>query len=539
MPIPAGLADLRFDALVEDRPTSILLSQYFAPCGGKRLLALRVGADWCGTCRWQAQHTGALDPFAPRLDLVDVVLADADNTPADATALVAYRKWIGGAAPRTLLADPDQRLVPFLPQNVALPATVLVDTRTLRVVDVVAETDIDLLVNRIARAFAQLDGTTPPDPPVPTLADGRFAKWQVEMMKDMLIEDAPPPDPSNAHADDPKAAALGTDLFFETGFSANQTISCNSCHVASKAYSDGLPTAMGIGPVDRNAPSITLASHERFAFWDGRADSLWAQATGPIEAANEMGSSRLRLAHFLFDQKKKAYEDVFGPMPDLSSTTRFPADGKPGDPQWEAMSAADKEAVDRIFSNAAKAIEAHERTLRVQPNALDRYVSGDLGALTDAQKDGLKFFFETGCAQCHHGPRLTDDAFHALRFPTGRIDGMPDRGRIDAIPTLMSNEFGRAGAFSDAPMSTKYVAKPTMLGAFKTPTLRGLPVTGPYGHGGTFATLGDVIAVYAEGGRPMDPKSVGTLEPWLPKFDPPTAAALVELMNALGGDPQN
>ena len=83
------------------------------------------------------------------------------------------------------------------------------------------------------------------------------------------------------------------------------------------------------------------------------------------------------------------------------------------------------------------------------------------------------------------------------------------------------------------------MSDPSMLGAFKTPTLRGLPLTAPYGHGGTFATLDDLLAVYAAGGNPKEPTATGTLEPWLLSFDGPTTSALLELMKVMGGDPQN
>lgn len=78
-----------------------------------------------------------------------------------------------------------------------------------------------------------------------------------------------------------------------------------------------------------------------------------------------------------------------------------------------------------------------------------------------------------------------------------------------------------------------------MLGAFKTPTLRGLPRTAPYGHGGTFATLDDVLAVYARGGDPSEPLAVGVLEPWLIPFDAPSTSALAALMDVMDADPQN
>jgi cytochrome c peroxidase len=204
------------------------------------------------------------------------------------------------------------------------------------------------------------------------------------------------------------------------------------------------------------------------------------------------------------------------------------------------MAPADQDAVTRAYTNVGKAVEAYERTLVVKPNALDTYAAGDTTALTDAQKDGLRAFFSAGCAQCHWGPRLTDDAFHNTRFPTGRTDGMADRGRIDGIPQLLQSPFNAAGSFSDDAGAAHIVgltADPSMLGAFKTPSLRGVADTAPYGHGGTLASLADVAQNYSKAGLdPSDPRAVGPAEPWLPQFDQPTRDALPAFLEILHAD---
>lgn len=540
----ASVASLRFAGLREsNEQSSIALSEYFDPCASNaRVLLVRVVAGWCGTCRWQAEHTRELlgAAFSDRVELIDAVIANDDNSPATLGDLASFRKWIVRTGDRTLVADPNFSLATLLPARMTLPISILIDRRTMNVVDVVDETDTTKLSDRIATALAKLDGAAAPPPTKTTQVDGRFAPWEVDMMRDMATPGAPPLDDSNAHGDDPLAASLGEALFSETGFSANGKVACLTCHSPAKAYTDGLANSMGVGKTDRNAPSISLASHSPWDFWDGRADSLWSQALGPIEAPNEMGSSRLRVAHWIAEHHAVAYEATFGALPALSDTQRFPPDGHPMDPAWEGMSTDDQRAINRVFSNVGKAIAAHERAIRVQSNAVDRYVAGDTTALTDTQKDGLHAFFTVGCAQCHYGPRLTDDAFHALRFPTGRVDIAPDRGRIDGVPLLFASPFNRHGAFSDSMTSQPIAAAaPSMLGAFKTPTLRGLPRTAPYGHGGTFATLDDVLAVYARGGDPSEPLAVGVLEPWLIPFDAPSTSALAALMDVMDADPQN
>jgi len=224
----------------------------------------------------------------------------------------------------------------------------------------------------------------------------------------------------------------------------------------------------------------------------------------------------------------------------MTDTTRFPAAGMPGDASWTGMAAADQNAVNLAYADVGKAIEAHERTLVVKPNALDAYAAGDTTALTAAQKDGLFAFFSAGCAQCHWGPRLTDDAFHDVRFPTGRQDGQADRGRIDGIPLLLQSPFNAAGTFSDdagAAHLAGLTADPSTLGAFKTPSIRGVADTAPYGHGGNLAGLADVAKNYStEGLDPADPHAVGPSEPWLPKFDAPTRDALPAFLGVLHAD---
>jgi cytochrome c peroxidase len=105
-----------------------------------------------------------------------------------------------------------------------------------------------------------------------------------------------PPNPTNAFADDPRAARLGQRLFFEKRFSRNGEISCATCHDPARAFSDGLPRSQGVAEALRNAPTVLNAAHQRWLFWDGRADSLWAQALSPIENPLEMGSNRVRAA---------------------------------------------------------------------------------------------------------------------------------------------------------------------------------------------------------------------------------------------------
>jgi len=520
------LPNLKFDAFdASGAPKKVALGDYFEPCAQQsRLLVVRVSAGWCGTCRWHAAHTKALTSLdiASRLEILDLLVADDQNLTPTAVDLTTWKSRID--VPQGLALDPGFQLGPISVDAMPLPLIVLVDTRTMTVRNYLDNPDPDQLALRIHQEIAGLDHVKEPvASPTPTF-DNLFSPDQWDELHAMGMPGAPPPDPTNAHADDAAAAMFGEQLFTDTSLSPTDTVACVTCHDPSKSYTDGKPQAIGVATGDRNAPSLLLASYAPWQFWDGRADSQWMQATGPFENVKEFNSSRLFVAHAITDRYSASYAAIFGAPPDLSDATRFPPSGKPGDASWSGMTKPDQSVVDTVFANVAKSIEAFERTLRVQPNALDAYIGGNLGALTDPQKQGLHAFFVNGCVQCHWGPRLTDDAFHATRFPTGRQDGAADRGRIDGIPLLLGSELIETGAFSDSKTDTHGLgslnAPPKMLGAFKTPPLRGVADTAPYGHGGTLASLASVAKNYGTGGvAATDTSSTGTLEPWLPKFD--------------------
>ncbi len=91
-----------------------------------------------------------------------------------------------------------------------------------------------------------------------------------------------PPDPTNTYCDNPEAAELGQKLFFDSRFSANGKVSCATCHVPEILFTDGLARARGIGETARSAPGIIGVAYSPWYFWDGRSDSQWSQALGPL-----------------------------------------------------------------------------------------------------------------------------------------------------------------------------------------------------------------------------------------------------------------
>ncbi len=526
------------DLAFEGEGGRIRISSYFEPCAPRsRILVVRTSATWCGPCRWHAAHTARFmsQGRADRLLLLDLLVADEDNLPATIASLPKWRDAIDASG--ALAIDPSWAFRPALLAPAPLPEYVFIDTRTMKVLSSLDDPDPESLVTRIDVELADLDKTPRPEQKPPTLVDGLFTENEIDLVRGMKLVTAPPPDPTNEFADAPAAVALGKTLFSDTLLSPSGNVSCAKCHDPGLDMADGVPQSTGVAKVDRNSPGVALSAHSRWQFWDGRADTLWMQALLPFEDTREFASSRLFVAHRIADRYGAEYVAAFAKYP-LPTLGGLPAEGKPGDAAYDSLAGADKDAVTRVFVNVGKAIAAFERSMRVKPNALDRYIDGDTGALSRDQKISLSAFMKNGCVQCHWGPRLTDDAFHVLRFETGRQDGAADRGREAGLGKLAAAEFLASSKWSDAPSTAKRfpTEAPTMLGAFKTPTLRGLPTSAPYGHGGKLVTLLDVTTHYGDRGlEHADPRAVGTTEQWVPSFDTNAKSALVPFLEALTG----
>lgn len=517
-----GEREIAAGALLPDLPLltepASTLAAFHTPCEA-RVLVIRSMAAWSGPARWHAAHTSAL-AGAPRVSVIDLLTEDEDALPATAEARARWATRYD-APPDALAIDPEDRFAVLAFGGVRLPVVALVDARDLRVMRVLFQPHAGDVEYEVEVALARMDGRPRPEAPSPTLHDGRFTDDAWDLITAMRWS-PPPADPSNAVAESLDAQGVGATFFEDPGLSP-AGVGCASCHGPTTGFADGLPVGRGVGDVLRNTPTLIGAAHSRWPFWDGRVDSLWAQALGPIENPLEMGSSRLFVAHRIFDVHRRSYEAVFGAMPDISDFSRFPASGRPGDAAWEAMTSGDQDTITRIAVNVSKAIAAYERTIVPVETAFDRYLAGDLEALTPIERDGLLRFVENACIQCHYGPTLSDDAFHAIAMP-GSVPG--DQGRIDALPPLVTSPFRRTGTFSDDaaaldPLASVSAFPETMRGAFRTPPLRNLNATAPYGHGGTFVTLREVVTHYAtvRGAPPVDPRITGSLDRHVPGFD--------------------
>ncbi|MFN3549192.1 MAG: cytochrome-c peroxidase [Mesorhizobium sp.] len=338
-----------------------------------------------------------------------------------------------------------------------------------------------------------------------------------------------PADPSNRVADDPAAAALGQALFFDHDLSSDGTVSCASCHQPTRRFQDGIARAIGIGEADRRTMPLEGVAWSPWQFWDGRADSLWAQALGPWENPVEHGSNRVALVRRLAATHRADYEAVFGPLPDLSGMPEKagPLGSEAEWAAWAALSDHAREQVDGIFANMGKAVAAFERTIVPVPTRFDRFAEALAAGrrpegeakLTDLEIEGLKLFVgKAACVNCHNGPRLTDDHFHNTGVPA--VPGLPeDRGRADAVAKVLADPFNCLGAFSDAQpekcgeIRFMVTAGEELERAFKTPSLRGVAGRAPYMHSGQIETLEAVVDHYAR--APEAPSGHTELEPFV------------------------
>lgn len=353
-------------------------------------------------------------------------------------------------------------------------------------------------------------------------------------------------DPSNRVAALPEAAQLGKLLFNDPRFSRNGAVSCASCHHPDRQFQDGLPRAQGLSEgVRRTMPVVDVTAGPWF-FWDGRKDSLWAQALGPLEDQKEHGSNRLHDAHLVQEHYRTGYEALFGPVPDLG---KLPQNASPLGTEaekaaWQKLDSQARTDISRVFANMGKALAAYEATLRFGDSRVDQYIDGIskndpklLAALTPAEKTGLHLFLgKAQCATCHTGPLLTDHQFHNAAVPPSD-PRHADQGRAAAIQKVLTDEFNCMGPFSDTKPDQcgelRFIAKddPHMLGAFKTPGLRNVALRPPYMHAGQFATLADVMRHYSKPPNAV----VGTSELKTLDLSETEQQDLIALLHALSG----
>ncbi len=252
-------------------------------------------------------------------------------------------------------------------------------------------------------------------------------------------------------ADTEAQASLGRRLFFDPILSVDRTVTCASCHRPDHGFADPRPTSFGVRGqrTTHNAPALLNRGLGTAFMWDGRATTLEEQVLQPIENPLEMDLDLDAAIERLTREGdySQEFQDAFGTAPDRDGL--------------------------------ARALAAFVRRLWLGDSPVDRFRSGQVDALTSAERAGL-WLYESrgGCWRCHSGPNFTDEGFHNTGL--GYVDGDLQAGREG-----VTDQDGDRGAF-------------------KTPTLRGLAQTGPYMHDGSMETLREAVEHYRVGGRAND-----------------------------------
>lgn len=354
--------------------------------------------------------------------------------------------------------------------------------------------------------------------PIATVA---FSDEEIQKILERSPLDSPPRDSTNSVADSEAAAQFGRSLFFDSRLSQNGRISCVSCHSPTEAWTNRKQVSEGASLGTRRTPSLWNVAYNRWYFWDGRSDTLWSQALKPIESSTELNGSRLAIAHLICDDEvlRSQYQKIFKALPDLGDRRRFPARAKPlplaekqvENVAWISMKAEDRDAVNRIFSDVGKAIEAFERTLVARRAPFDVFVeglrSGDsqkINALSASAQRGLKIFMGKGnCQLCHSGPNFTDGEFHDIGVASLNAQYQSDPARYAGVEEVLNDPFNAIGPYSDdrvgdnAGKIIHLKNQPHFFGQYKTPSLRNVAMVYPYMHQGQFEDLRRVIQFYS------------------------------------------
>lgn len=284
--------------------------------------------------------------------------------------------------------------------------------------------------------------------------------------------------------------ALGRRLYYDPNLSVDGTIACANCHSPAHGFTDGLAVSEGVSGQHgkRSAPTVLNAAYQPVQFWDGRAPSLELQAAGPIANPIEMNQTHEACVGKLgADPAYKAlFAQAFGPGP-------------------------------VTIAKVEMAIASFERTLISANSPFDRYqFGGDKTAMPPAAIRGLALFKDsnkTNCVKCH-----TMEASYAL-FADGKFHNL-------GVGMNAEGELTDTGRFDQ----TKLEADK---GAFRTPTLRNVAITGPWMHDGSAKTLRRVVDFYVGGGNgnPQLDKDIKQLHLTGPERDD-----LVAFLEALTGE---
>ncbi|WP_122809922.1 cytochrome-c peroxidase [Pseudomonas fluorescens] len=257
---------------------------------------------------------------------------------------------------------------------------------------------------------------------------------------------------------DPAKVELGRQLFNEPRLSANNTLSCASCHRLDIGGADDKPFSIGFDghPVEINTPTVFNASQNFKQFWNGRVDTLEAQIEQVVISPVEMGSDWKTVVQNL--SALPAYQAAF--------SQSYP----------DGVTAA----------NVQNALATYERTLLTPNSRFDQYLLGNTDILTIQEKYGYQRFKEYGCIACHQGINIGGNMFQ-------KFGVMGDYFKARGNP--VESDLGRYLLTQDE--EDRHV--------FKVPSLRNVAVTAPYFHDASAKTLEeavDVMFIYQLGRTP-------------------------------------
>jgi len=303
---------------------------------------------------------------------------------------------------------------------------------------------------------------------------------------------------------DAKKAALGKRLFFDKRLSGDASMSCATCHMPEKAFSDGLQLSKAYPGSDgfRNTPSLINTVFKKSWFWDGHLGTNLNDVTRESITEDYVMNMDMRIM-----QERLKQDPVY---------VKMFKDAGYGEPS---------------NGSVRKAIPEYFKTLTSRGSPFDT------GTMTDAAKRGYALFDgKAGCSRCHTGSNFSDGKPYNTGVPNNPAiwrDPMRHHtyvafGLFMGIDNLMNL---RRDVGSHV---LKHKADRSDYGQFITPGLRELTSTAPYMHNGMLATLVDVVIFYNNGGG-----SDANMDPMIKKLGLTDAeqSDLVAFLEALSGDP--
>lgn len=289
-------------------------------------------------------------------------------------------------------------------------------------------------------------------------------------------------------ADNPLTRAkieLGRQLYFDRRLSGDNTVSCADCHSPVTGYCANTQFGVGVrGQTgNRNSPVSFNRILSKAQFWDGRAGSLEEQAVGPIANPIEMANTHEAVVKLVNSKEgyRIQFEKVFGGKPDIEQVGKAIAAFErvlvTGPSPYDFY-----EPVRRMLETFREELSDLKALKTDDPEMFNKFTSlkaaSDAHKMSDEAKRGRDLFFnvKSNCSACHVGANFTDELYHNLGV--GMDTQEPDLGR-----------FSQTKVEKDK-------------GAFKTPTIRNIALSGPYMHDGSQKTLEEVVEWYAKGGHP-------------------------------------